>query len=197
MQYFSVCSASCISMQLLWTRMRCEWAWEWKARWPCAKRLQMLDFPRVTESKCSCCNSPPAVSFYGFCSLLQDPPSPFDRQQRSSAIIVYRINHLVIKWLLHSFIPKEASLLAWEWITLFVDGQHLLFHICFSPEGCLTSPPPTQTSQALLAAGGTEQEALGSKTGGNRGDDEGRYSVWATLVHYHLRGGGRDIHMTA
>lgn len=92
MQYFCVCSASCISMQLLWTRMRCEWAWEWKARRPCAKGLQMLDIPRVEESKYACCNSPPAVTFYGFCSLLQDPPSPFDRQQRSSAIIMYRIN---------------------------------------------------------------------------------------------------------
>lgn len=79
-------------------------------------------------------------------------------------------------------------------------GSRWFLFIYFSPEGSVTSPP-TQTSQALLAAGGTEQESARlvkkkKKTGGNwrwSGEDEGRYSVWATFVHYRLlRGAARE-----
>lgn len=87
-----------------------------------------------------------------------------------------------------------------RWLWLLWMGSRWFLFIYFSPEGSVTSPP-TQTSQALLAARGTEQESARlvkkkEKTGGNwrwSGEDEGRYSVWATFVHYRLlRGAARE-----
>lgn len=92
-----------------------------------------------------------------------------------------------------------------HWVFAAVHGAAGGFNllIYFFPEGSVTSAPPTQTSQALLAAGGTEQDSLveqGKKKkkelwGNGRwsGKDEGRYSVWATFVHYRLlRGAARE-----
>lgn len=81
-----------------------------------------------------------------------------------------------------------------------MDGQQVvhLYYFFLYPKGSLTSPPPTQSSQALLSAAGSveKHKPLDSKTGDNGEDGGGRYSVWATLVHYQLRGGERGIHMT-
>lgn len=119
----------------------------------------------------------------------------------SVGINMWRISHLIIKWLfLSAWNPLRSQFISLRIIhTGFtvVDGQQVVYYLFLSwrirnlssSHADLLGAPLRRRHRARSASRLVVNQE-------NSGDDEGRCSVWATLVHYRLRGGERGIHMT-
>lgn len=110
---------------------------------------------------------------------------------------MWRISRLIIKWLF----PSAWNPLRSQFISLriihtgftVVDGQHVVYYLFLSwrirnlssSHADLLGAPLRQRHRARSAS----RLVVNWE---NSGDDEGRYSVWATLVHYRLPGGERE-----